>query len=578
MPLSIDEFKGYFNVAKRKAVEKFNRRESKVDEALAEMMAAAKKVESMGGNAKRFHLVHKKLTAKVAEAEKIGQTDPKAGYEMLKQVKKTARQQAENAQRELHDQQFAPETVTKVKGVDHPVQLHPQSMPGVDKISKEKRAKVVAKVAEKMAHGKELLDTIASLDDDELDDMKEPDRKDVADLMWYIKAMAEEKAGEAFAKGSMSIPDPDNKLRKYLDKCSAVYGRDSSHLKEAQTDKLGQARGIDFYEGDLENLDLMLPYGMNTLLSQTVRSKDGKDMLYLKMETESARVNPTFKKQDDTPDARDWKAEDIGRAVKHLINLLKAHEDGSLASFREQIPDGVGKAYANVIAAAKKNGSKEAASLLQEGYKAAKKKKYGDTVRINAIIANFEAVKKLALAGKVDDETMGAIFECETEIVSAFGTENVTERLGGEVLLNGDDLSGKKRKGTVGQQMEEDVLGEIQVTLAELDEAEDEGEGAEEDMDEETEEQYLELLATVEDPAAFVPAFERVGPVLGVPDFDLNLINDVIGTLHGPEKIDPSTLSEKAADRTGQQRKLAVRSAAKVKPAALGRAILQLLC
>jgi hypothetical protein len=580
MPLSIQEFKGVFNAAKRRAAEKFNRRESKVDEALTAMMEAVKQVEAKGGNAKRFYGLYKKLTANVLQAEELGKKDPKKGYEMLKKVKESARQQAANAKQELYDQQFAPETVAKVKGVDHPIQLHPQSMPGVDKVSKDKRAKVVAAMTEKMAKGKELLDTINALDDDELTTMKAPDRKDVADLMWYIKAMAEEKAGEAFAKGAMTVPDPGNKLRKYLDRCSQVYGRDSSHLKEQQNQALGQARGIDFYEGNIDNPDLLLPYGMNTVLTQTVRSKDGTDMLYVKMETESARFNPTFKKAQDTPDARDWTKEDVGRSIKHLINLLKAHEDGSLKSFREQLPEGVGRAYAEVITTAKKNGSNEAADLLAQGYKAAKKKSggkmdYGNTVRVNGIIANFEAVKKLAAAGKVDAKTIQAIVECENKIVDAFGSDNNTERFGGEILLNKDDLTGKKKKTTPGQEMEDDVRGELEIVKAGLDEA-DESEG-EEDLDRDTEAKLLDLLAAANDASSFVPAFETHGAAFGVSKYDIKLINEVIASRYIVDKADLSTLTESAAQRAGQQRKLALAAASKTRPTELARTMLKLM-
>jgi len=123
-------------------------------------------------------------------------------------------------------------------------------------------------------------------------------------------------------------------MRRGVDRCPEIYGRDSSRLKTDQEDEdgSGQARGSDCYEG-AGDPDLLLPYGMNALLLQQFKrdNEDGEieEFLYVKMETESARFKPAFKKKGDTPDARPLEKEDVHRAILHLKNLLIPEKDKS---------------------------------------------------------------------------------------------------------------------------------------------------------------------------------------------------------------------------------------------------------
>jgi hypothetical protein len=175
----------------------------------------------------------------------------------------------------------------------------------------------------------------------------------------------------------------------------------------------------------------------------------------------------------------------------------------------------------------------------------------------------------------VDAKTIQAIVECENKIVDAFGSANNTERFGGEILLNKDDLTGKKKKTTPGQEMEDDVRGELEIVKAGLDEA-DESEG-EEDLDRDTENKLLDLLAVANDASSFVPAFETHGAAFGVSKFDIKLINEVIASRYIVDKADLSTLTESAAQRVGQQRKLALVAASKTRPTELARTMLKLM-
>jgi hypothetical protein len=256
--------------------------------------------------------------------------------------------------------------------------------------------------------------------------------------MWFLKSKAQEKAGGPYQRGAMTIPDPDNKLRKYLDKCTQVYGRDSSHLKEQQKKEGGQGRGIDFYEGTggagVADPDRLLPSGMRTLLYQQATTSKGDSRIYIKMETESARFNPAFKQAPDTPDPRALEGADVGRSILHLGNLIKAKlgmsqgEDEALASFREQTDKSVVAAYDEALKSSKKN-SPAAYEILKTGSK-----------RVHQMLTNIDNIAASGIT--VDGTTYGHLERCANTIVDLYGSDNLDARFGGEVVLEASDLAG----------------------------------------------------------------------------------------------------------------------------------------
>ena len=189
-----------------------------------------------------------------------------------------------------------------------PVYLDKRSMPGFDEIvveddptgakKKKKQEELIAKVSAKIESGKLLKDKILDpdLDDEDFENFlreNPPNRKDVADLMWYFKTLAEKTAGEPYEKGALTLPDPKNRLRKYLDQSGKTYVRGSSHISDLHNStKSHDPRGIDFYDGNIDNPDLLLPFGMNTALIQSFKMPKSDDSLYIKMETESSRMSP----------------------------------------------------------------------------------------------------------------------------------------------------------------------------------------------------------------------------------------------------------------------------------------------
>lgn len=321
--------------------------------------------------------------------------------------------------------------------------IYPTDIPGFFKMTEEERGEVIVELGKKISRGKEKVNEILS---GEYSGFPPPDREITADIMWFLKSTAEAKCGEAYERGALTLPDPGNRLRKFFDRVGEVYTRDSSHLAKQQEKDGGQARGIDFYDGvgedgSISDLKKLLPSGMRTVLLQQVKNPSDEPMLYVKMETESARWNPFHKKQDGAPDNRPLQPGDRKNAILHLGNLIKSKlglsqgDDESLRGFREKVSSNIKNAWKAVIEAAKSNA--EAKKIL-------KKAKF-----INEM---SEAILKVfGLDSLEDDADVFKNFEIAAsdwhEVVmkempkdTAKDIEDLFSRFGGEVVLNSSDL------------------------------------------------------------------------------------------------------------------------------------------
>ncbi|GAA0598235.1 hypothetical protein [Caenispirillum bisanense] len=435
MPKTIEAFKRAFQKKFASNEKNFEVRKAKVDAAVTELAGAVAHLEKLAHpKAGEYKAELQKLRTAVANATALAKADAKTAFKNLDAVKDEARDQAKEAR-------------TLAKKTPMPVQvpgggeakLYMPDIPGFGKMDDGKKDKITKDLAQKIGKGREMLDTV--LYGDDIDDLPPPSREDVANLMWAIKSKAQEMTGEPYERGALTIPDPDNRLRKYLDKSMEVYGRDSSHLKEQQGKTGGQARGIDFYEGvneeegEIENVDLLLPSGMRTVLYQQVETAKGESRLYLKMETESARFNPAFRKRDETPESRALTKEDVPRAILHLGNLIKSKlgmsqgEDKDLKGFREKVADSVKDPYKKALDLAKK-GSPEAYAILKRG-----------EVEVNQIAANIDAVA--AAKVPVDEKTYAALYNVYDTIAKTWGQQDMDARYGGEVVVDDNALKGK---------------------------------------------------------------------------------------------------------------------------------------
>ena len=251
-----------------------------------------------------------------------------------------------------------------------------------------------------------------------------------------------------------------------------MYYRQSSHLREQAEDKFSNTdgtktpRGFDFYEGSADDTRKLLPYGMNAVLLQSVETTGGAQ-LYIKMETESARLSPEAKVKGDemAEKRRDWKGADVGRTVKHGANLFFPEKDKTgLSAFRENTPVEDVKAYDDLLKQLE-GMDMLASTILEQGYEAPPKHgaamkvlkgqeektekavDAGNRMRIFQMLKNMDACLGHPLVGQLVKDQL--IVE-RAKLVQKY--PDAPARFGGEIVLGDDDLHAKdggKKKADV---------------------------------------------------------------------------------------------------------------------------------
>ncbi|MCB9765027.1 MAG: hypothetical protein H6739_34960 [Alphaproteobacteria bacterium] len=205
--------------------------------------------------------------------------------------------------------------------------------PGLEDKPRSERYEAIEVIEQQLNRGKQLVDRLISPDFDP-DTADPPTQRDLAAFAWYIRASSENQQGKDWVKGAIQIPDPDGKINKWLRRLPQNYQRGTSHLpkdtpggksfmqnksiKAAKEEGEDRAIGIDFYTSDdyFDDPMLKLPYGLQAMLFQTFERGD-QTRLYIKMETEGAKVKGTF--------GREYTSKDTKRAQAHLGNLVKSH-------------------------------------------------------------------------------------------------------------------------------------------------------------------------------------------------------------------------------------------------------------
>lgn len=480
----------------------YERRKGKVEAALHEVMKAAASLEVLGKNGNEgaqlaFNAAqssHKALQDRMAQADKLVTTKPGDAYALLEDVKKQAKLAAKAAKTAREEKVFQDPTsrIQLDMGEDwdgEPPRVHPASIKGFEKLSKEEIEEATKEIGNKIKNGKRLLDDLLLNPEEYLD--KEPELKEITDLMWYLRNKAEELVGQPFEKGALSLPDNGKLLRGYLDRCSEVYNRFSSHMKDQQKKVGGSARAVDFYEGDIKtNPDGLLPYGMNTMLVQSMTMDDtGEERLYVKLETESARlgapsmgkmlgayrqhgldVDPQLEQSRGDidfatlPESRERTPEDMHRTIEHGKNLVRKQKSRikGLKRFTENEIDGNKKAvtkellpkYEAIAKAAKK--IKIPFDALEQG---AYKKEF------NVMVSNIEAFTAVVAEQAIDGEEedlLNAALDAFTDYCFSKGLhQNAESRVMTEAVLTTDFL---KPKGLTAEK----VASELRDQLAQL--------------------------------------------------------------------------------------------------------------
>lgn len=455
----LDIFKDAFKEWKRKKAEKKNeadeltyeRRRGKTIAALQKVHLAIQGLEDLGGDVDDSNDEYEDLRNRLLQVHNNAEGNYKNAYKQLDDIKKAAYKLQTAVTKAYKTAIDDPKARVKTDVNGEEVELHPRAVPGFEEMTRAQRQEALQAIGGKILKGKVLVDEL-NLDPDGMDD---PEREDVANMMWYLKATAEKKAGP-FAKGTLTVPDKGYKIRGYLDRCTEVYNRKSTHMTDHQKKEGGIARGIDFYEGgggcfdedgdfDEDKAKLMMPYGMNTLLVQSFTVENGEERMMLKMETESARFgeDKQFKGREDfdtLPQSRPKTDEDGARARAHLWNAVKAkvfkkHDNGGLVAFREDLESGKAKqvvdAYTKAVEYAKKN-----CPLVYKYLKA------GDwKTNINVMCANIESLGSIPDRNFDGDDKLRDLLLAAANVIdemNAFG--NFESRVGNEVVLSSDDL------------------------------------------------------------------------------------------------------------------------------------------
>lgn len=494
-----DKFKKAFKV---KRTNDFNRRKGKVEAALAEILQAIDPLEALldnGNESARLPLnaarsSHRALVDRLAQAEALVAGKPDEAYKLLKDIKKQAKLAAKAALKAREEKVFQdPGSRVELDMGDDwqgpAPKIHPAAIKGFETLSKAEIAQATKDIGDKIRNGKQLLDGLLTRPEDFLD--KEPEIKEITDLMWYLRNKAEEMVGEPFEKGALSLPDNGNLLRGYLDRCQEVYNRYSSHIKAQQEKVGGSARAVDAYEGDIRtNPDSLLPYGMNTMLVQSMQIEGtGEQRLYVKLETESARlgaksltamasayakygldVDPQFaESRGDVdfatlPQSRPQHEHDMERTKEHGKNLiikqksrikgLKRFTENEIGGNKDTVGKELVPRYEAIVKVAKK------LELDVDLLKAGNYKK-----EVNEMIANLEAFTATLEAAELDNDGAAKLtraFDEFTDYCIAKGLDqNAQSRVMTEVVLTSDFLA---PDGVTG----ETVLRELTAKLEEL--------------------------------------------------------------------------------------------------------------
>ena len=184
-------------------------------------------------------------------AVQTGKTDAKKGYNALNSVKEIP--VPREVRDKLLDSTPAPTPVT-VDGKD--IVVDDRIIPGLSEMSPEARATALTEMTQKMEGGKQTLDAILSGEPRDYA-ANPPTKEEISNMMWYIRAMAENKMEESFFK-MLTISDPGNNFHKFIEACPSMHLRGSSHVSAAR-DQANSEHGKKAMGAVLTSTTMTLP-------------------------------------------------------------------------------------------------------------------------------------------------------------------------------------------------------------------------------------------------------------------------------------------------------------------------------
>jgi hypothetical protein len=265
--------------------------------------------------------------------------------------------------------------------------------------------------------------------------------ENMTDIMTYLQARAQAQHGH-HSEGSMSIPDPENRIKNFLDTSPDAYQRKSSHIGEFQNDPdaMGTQRGIDAF-GRTKNPKEMLPNNMKTVMYGTMKQSEtlkmGENRLWLKMEPHGAwAFSP--KVNDPNGPKRAANAHDGKAAVGHTFSFLETRGQGSKEGTRkERIPSDIAKEWKAIQKLAreelkgKPGVSKEISDMIREGEGL-------QTARGVRFISSY--MGELQKSPQFSEAMKEKVANLQNRFATEFPQDTMNVRIGNEVILKGSDL------------------------------------------------------------------------------------------------------------------------------------------
>lgn len=247
---------------------------------------------------------------------------------------------------------------------------------------------------------------------------------DMTNLMFFLQARAEDKQGACFKDGAFSLPDPGNRLRKFLDSCPEAYQRSSSFAP-------GEGhRGIDA-RGSGKKLDQLLPHHLTSLHYCTLPSSDTlpEDRIYLKMEPHGKFLSRPQSGADPEGPSRSMNRHDFGASFKHVFSSLKTPGE---VSFTERLPAAVKNDYRELL----RQMPESARQMLSEN------QPFSRTGGIRVMLDNAMALLQHDALSEPEDKLTDEAREKLVNFVKRLHQEYPSPevRFGNEVIFSSEEL------------------------------------------------------------------------------------------------------------------------------------------
>lgn len=277
--------------------------------------------------------------------------------------------------------------------------------------------------------------------------------QDVADVMWFLQVAAEQRNGQTFKQGAVTLPDPGGRVTAFLDSNPEVYQRKSSHLDEnGGFQANGNAhRGIDMHSG--HGLATQLPNSRNHILYGFLPSNANNlhmpdDRLFVKLEGHGAYLwgDPVHGRDVNGPADRGVRGHDVKDGLAHGGSFLSGLKDKILKkpvdpdARKERIPNDVKDQFKQLTKAFQNHP--ELATLTQDnptGISRGIRVMAQNLTLVSGNLANMIANNQGdPVANQMLKQGVDGMLQSLTQRYG--GGVQLTERIGNEVILEHGDI------------------------------------------------------------------------------------------------------------------------------------------